>query len=250
MPEVSLIIPVFNEARRLEASLQEVVRYLSTVAWSHEVIVVVEKSSDGSLALAERSASAHGAIQVIANEAQRGKGFAVRCGMQKATGSISFFMDADLSTPLAEIGRFLEFFALHPEVDVCIGNRQHPGSQILESQGWLRRGMGQIFNAILRRITHLPYLDTQCGFKGFRAEARAALFARQTVDGFAFDGELLLLARQLGLIVADLPVQWRNSAGSKVHMCADSVRMLRDTWQIARRLAESNPGDNAQSPQP
>jgi glycosyltransferase involved in cell wall biosynthesis len=231
-PDVSLVIPAFNEAHRLEASFRALREYLGGAEWSHEVVLVVERSTDGTLDLARRLAAGQAAFRVLGNEEQRGKGHAVRCGMLAATGGIRFFMDADLSTPLAEIGRFLEVFRARPATDILIGNRQHAMSRILRRQSWLRERMGQTFNKVLRKITRLPFADTQCGFKAFRSRVAEPLFGAQRVDGFAFDVEILLLAQKRGYVIEDLPVEWRNAEGSKVHMIRDSWRMLRDAWKL------------------
>lgn len=203
-----------------------------------EVWIVVEPSTDGTREIAAEAAARQPNLRVIANAEHRGKGFAVRTGMQAATGAFVFFMDCDLSVPLAEVEAFLRYFEGHPEADVLFGNRQHAKSRITVQQSWLRRRMGQTFNAILRRLTLAGVHDTQCGFKAFRRAANEAIFSRQQLDGFAFDVEVLLLAQKLGLHVADLPVEWRNSPESKVHLVRDSLRMLRDTLQIRHRLAE------------
>ena len=234
-PDVSLVVPAYNEAHRLEASFLALREYLGGVEWSHEVVLVVERSADGTLDLAKRLAEGQAAFRVLGNEDQRGKGHAVRCGMLAAHGAVRFFMDADLSTPLAEIGKFLEAFRTQPATDILIGNRQHVMSRIVRRQGWLRERMGQTFNVILRRITDLPFPDTQCGFKAFRERVVEPLFTAQTVEGFAFDVELLLIARRRGYVVEDLPVEWRNAEGSKVHMVRDSWRMLRDALKLTRR---------------
>jgi glycosyltransferase involved in cell wall biosynthesis len=231
-PDVSLVIPAFNEAHRLEASFRALREYLGGAEWSHEVVLVIERSTDGTLDLARRLAAGQAAFRVLGNEDQRGKGHAVRCGMLAATGAVRFFMDADLSTPLAEIGRFLEVFGARPATDILIGNRQHAMSRILQRQSWLRERMGQTFNKVLRKITRLPFPDTQCGFKAFRRHVVEPLFGVQRVDGFAFDVEILLLAQKRGYVIEDLPVEWRNAEGSKVHMVRDSWRMLRDAWKL------------------
>src|SRR5207253_7586770 len=127
-------------------------KYLGSVPWSWELILVVEKSTDGTLELARRLAAGKPALNVIGNDVQRGKGYAVRAGMLRARGEIAFFMDADLSTPLPEMERFIARFSASPPVDVLVGNRQHARSEILTRQHFLRRKMGQTFNAILRAI--------------------------------------------------------------------------------------------------
>ncbi len=231
-PSVTLVIPVYNEAHRLAASIRALREFLAPCRFSYEVILVIERSTDGTLEQARALTAGQEAFRVIGNEDQRGKGHAVRTGMMAARADIAFFMDADLSTPLAEIDRFLAHFSAHPELDILIGNRQHAGSAIVKRQSWLRQKMGQTFNVILRTTARIRVKDTQCGFKAFRRVAREAIFARQKIEGFAFDVELLILAERLGHPIADLPVEWHNAEGSKVHMIRDSWRMLRDAIRI------------------
>ena len=231
-PFVSLVIPAFNEAQRLAASVDALRRFLAGADWPHEVLLVIERSTDGTLELARELVAELPSFRILAHDVQRGKGYAVREGMLAARGDLVFFMDADLSTPLAEISRFLAHFHAHPAVDVLIGNRQHAQSAILRHQSLPRRKMGQTFNTILRRIAGIRIHDTQCGFKAFRCHAVDAIFPRQTLDGFAFDVEVLLLAERLGLRMEDRPVEWTNADGSRVHILRDSLRMLRDAMKV------------------
>jgi dolichyl-phosphate beta-glucosyltransferase len=164
----------------------------------------------------------------------------VRTGMQAATGEFIFYMDADLSVPLREVDTFLKYFRAHTEADVLFGNRQHAQSRITQYQSWLRRHLGQVFNSILRRLAMTGVYDTQCGFKAFRHAAAKAIFERQQIDGFAFDVEVLLLAQKLGLQIADLPVEWRNSPESKVRIVRDSLQMLRDAIRIRTMTARGD----------
>jgi dolichyl-phosphate beta-glucosyltransferase len=238
-PFISLVIPAYNEALRLEASVRALREYLRYARWPHEVILVVERSSDGTLDLARRLTTGQAEFLVLSNEVHRGKGYAVRCGMLRARGDLAFFMDADLSTPLPEIDGFLAHFEAHPEVDILVGNRQHSCTSILKHQSLLRRKLGQAFNCVLRCIAGVSLRDTQCGFKAFRRIAREEIFSRQTLDGFAFDVEVLLLAQRLGFRWLDLPVQWTNAEGSKVHLFRDSCRMLRDAFRVRRLVDET-----------
>jgi len=244
-PFVSIIIPAYNEAHRLEASITALRGYLGSVPWSHEVILVIEKSTDGTLDLAKRLAADARWLEVVGHDVQRGKGYAVRTGMLRARGGIAFFMDADLSTPLLEMDRFIARFSASPPADVLVGNRQHARSEILTQQHFLRRKMGQTFNAILRVIAGIRLADTQCGFKAFLRTAREAIFPLQKLDGFAFDVEVLLLAERLGFSVEDMPVQWSNAQGSKVRIIRDSCRMLADAIRIRRLVAGTLAGKNA-----
>lgn len=240
-PQYSLVIPAYNEAGRLAASLAAVDEYCTGLGLPWEAVVVVEKSTDETADLARAAAAKQANFLVIANEIHRGKGFAVRTGVRRATGAVVFFMDADLSVPLPCIGEFLDYFAAHPEVAVAVGNRRHPASAILRRQSWLRRSLGQTFNALLRLLLPVGVRDTQCGFKAFRRAAARDIFARQTIDGFAFDVEVLLLAARRGHRVVDLPVRWVNSPESKVRILRDSLVMLRDTARLRRRLRRPIP---------
>jgi dolichyl-phosphate beta-glucosyltransferase len=236
-PYVSIIIPAYNEVDRLEASIRALREYLRSVRWTFEVILVVEPGNDGTLDLARRITGRNEAFEVIGNKVHRGKGYAVRTGMLRARGEIAIFMDADLSTPLPELDRFLARFEEAPRVDVLVGNRRHAHSVILKRQGFVRRKMGQTFNALLRAIVGVGLADTQCGFKAFRRRARESIFVRQRLDGFAFDVEVLLLAARLGFIVEDMPVQWTDSRGSRVRIFRDSFGMLLDAIRVRRVVA-------------
>jgi len=236
-PDVSLIIPAFNEAARLPQSLRKIVEFTGGNAFSCEVLVVVEKSTDGTLELAREIGAKQANFKIVDNEIQLGKGHAVRSGMRVATGKIQFYMDADLSVPLEDMLFFLDYFRTHPEVDVVIGNRQHKDSKILVKQPPLREKMGKAFNRIIQSLSLLDVRDTQCGFKAFRKKASHAIFYRQRLDGFAFDVEVLLLAKALGFTIVDLPVHWVNSPDSKVNIVRDSLQMFLDTVRV-RRLVE------------
>jgi glycosyltransferase involved in cell wall biosynthesis len=239
-PHVSIIIPAYNEARRLPHSLRLLHDHFAAPSWaarSFEVLIVVEHSTDGTLELAREVTAEQANFHVIDNRVQRGKGFAVRSGMRQARGAFLLYMDADLSVPLEEIDRFLAEFDSHPEVDVLLGSRQHPASRIERRQSFLRQTMGKTFNRILRSLSLLPFRDTQCGFKAFRRAAGMEIFSLQTIDGFAFDVEVLLLAQALGFRIAELPVRWLNSPESKVHIIRDSLRMLADAITVRRRVA-------------
>jgi dolichyl-phosphate beta-glucosyltransferase len=238
-PFLSIVLPAFHEARRLPPTLQRLAEFCEGLAFPYEVLVVVERGSDGTLEIAAEFAARQAHFQAIDNQVKRGKGYAVRSGMLRAKGAHIFYMDADLSVPLADVSKFLAHFAAHPEIDVLIGNRQHARSQITLAQSWLRRSMGVTFNRVLRLCGVAPLHDTQCGFKAFRHAPAQAIFSRQKLDGFAFDVEVLLLAERLGYKIEDLPVEWINSPESRVRMVRDSLQMLRDSLRV-RRLVDAS----------
>ena len=246
---LSIVIPAYNGAGRLPRHVAEVAACCEALAlpgpgadgnggW--EVLIMVEKSTDDTLRAVRAAAAGYSAIHVIDNEVQRGKGYAVRQGMLRAHGAIVLFMDADLSTPLTEVRKFLDYFAAHPEADILIGNRRHPSSHIGQSQGVLRRGLSVIFNKLVRdRIGLGHWTDTQCGFKAFRQQAAAAIFSRQQLDGFSFDVEILVLADALGLRVVDLPVEWFDVKATTLRVVRDGWKMLRDISRVRALVART-----------
>ncbi len=235
-PHLSLIIPAYNEAHRLPATLQELIRHRQFWSFNFEILVVVEPSTDGTLECAEKGRCAFPELRIIANQVHRGKGYAVRTGMLAALGEIVAFTDADLSTPLVDLDRAITLFHERPEIDVIVGNRQHPDSQILLHQSILRELLGKTFNRFVQLLSGLRIKDTQCGFKGFRADAAQEIFRHQKIDGFAFDVEVLLLAQALDLQILEMPVHWSNSPDSKVHVVNDSLRMLREILVMRRKV--------------
>ena len=247
IPYLSIVVPAYNEAQRLPPTLEKLAEFCRDFGRSYEVLVIVERSTDGTLDIAARFAAQQAHFQAVDNVVQRGKGCAVRAGMLRARGEYVFYMDADLSVPLAAVPEFLARFESAPHADVLLGNRQHAMSRITRRQTWLRRTMGQTFNRILKACGVASLHDTQCGFKAFRRAAARAIFSRQTIDGFAFDVEVLLLAERLGYKIADLPVEWINCPESKVRILHDSLAMLRDTLRV-RAVVEKTLGSPGQAP--
>jgi dolichyl-phosphate beta-glucosyltransferase len=244
---VSIVIPAYNEVRRLPPNIRRVAEYCAGLDLAagglegagYEIIVIVERSTDDTLAETRAAAAGLPHVEVVDNEVQRGKGYAVRTGMLRARGALIFFMDADLSTPLEEIAPFLRYFAEHPGADVLIGNRRHPASRVGRPQGRLRRVLSEVFSSLVRRQALLPgaWKDTQCGFKAFRRAAARAIFSRQQLDGFSFDVEVLALAAVLHLQVVDLPVAWFDAEATKVRVLRDGWRMLRDLRRVRKLMA-------------
>lgn len=244
--ELSIIIPAYNEAHRLPGNLPKLLACLDglKLPGGFELIVVVEKSEDDTVERCREVLASRTEAHVVANPVKRGKGYAVRTGMLAATGDIAFFMDADLSTPLASIGQFLSHFAAHPATDVLIGNRRHPRSVIGVPQGLVRRKLSDAFNLVVQALILPGCADTQCGFKAFRHRADREVFSRQQLDGFSFDLEILLLAKRLGFTVEDLPVDWCDEPASTLRPLRDGLKMLRDIFvvrSLVRRTLLENP---------
>ncbi|MFQ5811381.1 MAG: dolichyl-phosphate beta-glucosyltransferase, partial [Armatimonadota bacterium] len=205
--------------------------YLAEADLSHELIVVDDGSADGTAEVAGQRPGAHLAVRLLRNEVNRGKGYSVRRGMQEAHGELILFADADNSTPIEELEKLLA--AIEQGADVAIGSRGLPESVLEVRQPPYREYMGRLFNLMVRVLTRLPFRDTQCGFKLFRRDAARDLASRQTLDGWAFDVELLHLAvRKRGYEVAEVPVRWINSPRTTLNAATDSLGMLREVLRI------------------
>ena len=224
-PELSIIIPAYNEEQRLPNSLQRIRAYLTDRSLSSEVIVVDDGSSDGTAGVVERLKQEFPELRLISNGRNRGKGFSVRAGMLDARGKLALFTDADLSAPIEEADKLLAVLR-EQGYDGAIGSRAVDRSCIKVHQSRIRELAGIIFNRLVRWVTGVPFTDTQCGFKAFRTEKARVAFEQQRIEGFGFDPEILFLARRHGLCVAEIPVEWRHDPGTKVHVFSDSIRMM------------------------
>lgn len=231
--DLSIIIPAHNEAGRLPATFDAVAGYFERECRDYEVVVVDDASGDGTAGLVKARASAWQQLRLVSLPDNLGKGGAVRNGMAQATGARRLFMDADLSTPM-ECLQVLES-ALGAGADIAIGSRAHPDARIVRRQAAPRRRMGQIFNLAVRVLTGLRWRDTQCGFKLFTAEAVGRILPLAGINGFAFDVEWLLIAREAGLQVAECPVTWRNDPCSRVSMVRHPCMMLAELLAIRAR---------------
>jgi dolichyl-phosphate beta-glucosyltransferase len=228
-PELSIIIPAYNEELRLPATLSSIAAYTRSSKRSIEVIVVDDGSRDKTVAVAEQFRNEIPSLRVVSNGENRGKGYSVRHGMQEARGEIVLFTDADLSAPIEEVDKLLPAMKTN---DVAIGSRAMDRSQITVHESPFREFAGIIFNKIVRLILWLPFVDTQCGFKAFRREPCKIIFEQQTIERFGFDPELLYLARHHGLRSVEISVRWGHSPATKVSMMRDSMMMFVDVFVI------------------
>lgn len=167
------------------------------------------------------------------NENNRGKGYAIRRGIQESKGDVLLFSDADFSTPIEEFPRLAGY--LENGCDISIGSRSLPNSNVGVRQTWIREGMGKIFNLLVRMIVLRGFIDTQCGFKSMKKERVLPLLPKMAVDGFCFDVEFLFLAKKAGLKIVEVPVTWINDPVSKVHILKDSTKMFLDLLRIRFR---------------
>jgi dolichyl-phosphate beta-glucosyltransferase len=230
-PSLSVVIPAYDEAERIGASLRRMRAHLEQHHPRHEVLVVDDGSSDDTAGRVERLAADWPRLRVIRLATNRGKGHATRTGVLAAEGDWVLCSDADLSTPIAELEVLLAAGRRRP---VVIGSRSLPGARIERPQPLYRRIMGRAFNRLARLAAAGAYADTQCGFKLFSRDAARAIFSRVTVDGFAFDVEVLFLARRLGYPIGEVPVVWNDDRNTKVDALRDPARMFADL--IAMRL--------------
>ena len=228
---LAVVIPAYNEASRLAATLAAVDAYLSGQPWDWEVRVVDDGSSDGTAEVAAAYAARQPRV-VLQREPHRGKGGAVRAGMMAARGAYRFMCDADLAMPIGAIAGFLP--PVLTGCDVAIGTREGLRARRIGEPAY-RHVLGRLFNGLVQRLALPGIEDSQCGFKMFTAAAATAIFSRVTVDGWAFDVEVLTIARALGLRIAEVPIEWRFGDASKVRVLTDGLRMLRELRQIRAR---------------
>lgn len=233
IPYLSLVIPAYNEELRLGDTLTRVLAYLATQAYTAEVVVVDDGSTDRTVGVAQGFVREGAAVpvRVVVQGQNLGKGAAVRTGMAEAArGQYRVFYDADGSTPIEELECLWPCF--EAGADVVIGSRALPGAEIVQHQRPYREAMGRANNLLLRALGITRFRDTQCGFKGFTAAACAVVFPRQTIERFSFDAELLYIAVKHGLRVAEVPVRWKNSPDSRVNPLTDATRMVLDLLTI------------------
>lgn len=229
-PFLSIIIPAHNEESRLPDTLEQVIRFLEKQNFTSEIVVVENGSTDRTYAIAQEFARKNGNVLVVQND-WRGKGLAIQRGVQEAKGEYVFMCDADLSMPIEEISKFLPPQLLN--VDIAIASREAPGA-VRYDEPYYRHLTGRVFN-ILIRLLILPSLqDTQCGFKCIRANVARDIFRYQTLTGWAFDVELLYIARHHGYNIVELPIHWYFNADSKISVFRDSLRMFLDLLLIRR----------------
>jgi len=227
-PWLSVVIPAYNEERRLPRTLRTVVAHLRERGLPFEVVVADDGSADGTAGLAGE----FGAEVRVLRLPHRGKGAAVRDGVLACHGDLVLVSDADLSTPIQELDRLV---AAIERSEVAIGSRNVAGARVAVPQRFDRRFMGRGFNLLVRALLLPGIRDTQCGVKLFRREPALVLFERCRSEGFAFDVEVLALARGLGYRLAEVPVEWNNSPDSRVRPLVDVPRMFWELLAIRRR---------------
>jgi glycosyltransferase involved in cell wall biosynthesis len=226
----TFVIPAYNESVRIRPTLDEILRYTRGQNWDAEILVVNDGSRDDTAQIVREYGRLHPQILLLENPGNRGKGYSVRNGMLHARGDICLFTDADLSSPMTESQKLFE--AIERGADIAIGSRWLRTELQTEPQPLYRQAFGRIFNLALRVILGLRFADTQCGFKAFRRDAAQRIFPLQKIEGWGFDPEILFLARRAGLQVAEVPVLWAHSEGTRLHPLRDGLRMFVEVLRI------------------
>ncbi|MCK5451490.1 MAG: glycosyltransferase family 2 protein [Candidatus Omnitrophica bacterium] len=229
--KLSIVIPAYNEAMRIENTLSGIKSFMDNKKISYEVIVVDDGSTDETSKISKKSSLAKaGCLKVLKNDNNSGKGYSVKRGVDEASGELILFSDADMSTPIDEFDNLSKM--LDDGFDVVIGSRALGSSDVIIKQPFYRQTMGRIFNFVLHTLLGEKFKDTQCGFKLFTKNAAKNIFKEISIDGFAFDVEALSIARKYGYKIVEVGVKWENSNGSKVHPVLSSLEMLRDIIRV------------------
>ena len=229
-PLLTIVIPAYNEERRLPTTLPRVVAFAEAQAYPVEVLVVDNASTDRTSDVARQIAAGHPIVSLL-YQPIRGKGAAVRKGMLEGQGEYLFICDADLAMPIEEASKFLPPTLSH--YDVAIASREVPGAVRHNEPGY-RHLMGRVFNSLVHLLAVPGIQDTQCGFKCFRRNAARDIFTTQIVDGWAFDVEILYIARRRGYRIVEVPIHWYYGEGSRVSPIRDSIKMVMEVLRIRR----------------
>jgi dolichyl-phosphate beta-glucosyltransferase len=229
-PTYSIVIPAYNEARRIPATLERVVSWIRDKRWNAEVVVVNDGSGDRTAEVVRSFAEGAPEVRLVENPGNRGKGYSVRHGMLEALGEVLVFTDADLSAPVEEAQRL--FDAIAEGADIAIGSRWLESTRQTIRQPLYRQFFGRCFNLVTRAVMGLPFADTQCGFKAFTRPAAQTVFRLQTIEGWGFDPEILFIALKRGLRIREVPVSWAHDERTQLSYLEDGARMLQDLAHV------------------
>ncbi|MBC8141732.1 MAG: glycosyltransferase family 2 protein [Armatimonadetes bacterium] len=238
---LSVVIPAYNESKRIERTLAGATNYLDSLGTEYEILVVDDGSPDDTASVIAAWATAHHAenrVRVLRYDTNRGKGYAVRHGVLRSAGALVLFMDADLATPIEEITKLQGAINAAPgETVYAIGSRDIHGGDLLVRQPWYREKLGRVFNGTVQLLATPGVVDTQCGFKLLTRDAGRAVFSRCVLDGFSFDVEAIFVARRLGFRVVEVPVRWAHQEGaaaftSKAKYLLHGLKMIGELLRI------------------
>jgi dolichyl-phosphate beta-glucosyltransferase len=216
----TVVIPAYNESARIAGSLEKILAHATRRAWSVEILVVNDGSTDNTADIVRSYAERNPQLRLVENPGNRGKGYSVRNGMLQGQGDILLFSDADLSSPIEEADKLFEVLA--EGADVAIGSRQPLHRQLF----------GRVFNLLLRMVLGLRFKDTQCGFKAFTRRSAEAIFPLQQIERWGFDPELLYIATRFGLKTVEVPVEWAHRTGTRINPLRDGSRMFMEMLRI------------------
>jgi dolichyl-phosphate beta-glucosyltransferase len=226
----SIVIPAYNEGARVGTTLEKVLAHMAKLGWDAEIIAVDDGSRDNTVEIIRGYAEKNPRLRLLQNPGNRGKGYSVRNGMLHAQGELLLFSDADLSAPIEEADKL--FGAIAGGADIAIGSRWLRRDLQTQRQPFYRQIFGRIFNLMLRITLGLTFKDTQCGFKAFTRDAAMQIFPLQKIERWGFDPELLYLARKLEFKVAEVPVEWAHSEGTRISPLRDGTRMFLEMLKI------------------
>ena len=248
-PYLSIVVPAYNEEKRLGATLKRMLAYFDTRNYEFEILVVNDGSTDETASIVQNISACRPQVQLLQYASNRGKGYAVRYGMQRAAGQLVLFSDADLATPIEEVEKLISH--IEAGADVAIGSRDVAGSELVQRESIIRELGGRTFNKLVQMLTVPGIHDTQCGFKLFTARACKDVFSICQVDDFAFDVEALYVAvKLLALRVDEVPIKWAHQAGSKISPFRDGPRMVRTLFKIRMTRYGVSPAAVKSNPNP
>jgi dolichyl-phosphate beta-glucosyltransferase len=227
---LSIVIPAYNEEKRLIQTLPKIAEFIGKQTYSAEILVVDDGSEDRTAEVVEQFAAQHACIRLI-RAAHGGKGHAIKTGMLQATGDYAFLCDADLAMPITELPKFLP--PIQNGYQVAIGSREIEGA-VRHNEPSYRHLMGRVYNLLVKVMAVPGFEDTQCGFKCFHRAVMHDLFSHQTIDGFGFDVELLFVAQKRGYRIVEVPIHWHYQTESKVHPIRDTLKMVQDMLTVRR----------------
>lgn len=225
-PTYSIVIPAFNEAHRIPATLKSVVDCIREHGWFAEVVVVDDGSTDRTVQVVRAFATGAPEVRLLQNPGNRGKGYSVRAGMLQALGEVVMFTDADLSAPMEEAERL--FAAIAGGAEIAIGSRWLESGRQTHRQPFYRQFFGRCFNAVTRLVMGLKFADTQCGFKAFTRGAAQTVFQLQTIERWGFDPEILFIALKRGYRIEEVPVSWAHDERTRMSYLKDGMKMLEE----------------------
>lgn len=227
---LSVVVPAYNEELRIQRTLERLAEYYDAQEYDYDVAIISDGSTDRTNVIVEEFAASHPKFTLVKSEPNQGKGSVVRLGMLRASGDYVLFCDADLATPQEETEKLLP--RVMQGTDIAIGSRPLRESSLEVRQPWIREMLGRTFNGVVQMLAIRGIADTQCGFKIFSQVAAQDVFKRCKLNGFSFDLEALMVARDLGYTIEEIPIRWMHQEGSKVRVLRDGTRMVLDLVKL------------------